>query len=97
MTELPQRLRALQSGWGVNKVVVTVGQDEQYPASFASPEVKLRLQARTMVDNALQFSRLLTEFAPAGLQVQFQKLADHDHQDMLMHGARRVVDFAFAE
>lgn len=97
MKELPRRLRALQSVRGVNKVVVTVGLDEQYPASFASPEVRQRLQARTMVDNAALFSRLLTEAAPAELQVQFQKLADHDHQDMLMHGARRVVDFAFAE
>lgn len=97
MKALPQRLRALQSTHGVNKVMVTVGLDEQYPASFASPEVKLRLQARTMVDNAALFSRALTEFAPAGLHVQFQKLADHDHQDMLMHGARRAVDFAFAE
>jgi predicted alpha/beta superfamily hydrolase len=97
MKALPQRLRALQPGQGVNKVVVTVGLDEQYPASFASPEVRQRLQARTMVDNAELFARLLTESASTGVQVQFQKLAAHDHQDMLMHGARRVVDFAFAE
>lgn len=97
MKELPQRLRTLHSGQGVNRVVVTVGLDEQYPASFSSPEAKQRLRARTMVDNAELFARLLTDTAPAGLQVQFQKLAAHDHQDMLMHGARRVVDFAFAE
>jgi hypothetical protein len=28
--------------------------------------------------------------------VQFQNLPAHDHQDMLMHGAKRIIDFAFA-
>jgi len=78
------------------QVMITVGIDEQYPATFASDAAKQRLQARTMVDNAERFAKILSDSGQAGLQVKYQSVAGHDHQDMLMHGARRVIDFAFA-
>jgi uncharacterized protein len=94
MRDLPQRLAAL-SVPQPRQVVVTVGQDEQYPAIFASAEVQQKLQERTMVDNAQRFVQVLKDTAPAW-QIQFYQVAGHDHQDMLFHGARRVLDFAFA-
>ncbi|MES2942502.1 MAG: alpha/beta hydrolase-fold protein [Pseudomonadota bacterium] len=93
---LPKRLETLRFDQHPATVMVTVGMDEQYPASFASDEVKKRLQARTMVDNATRFAQILDDAKPAGLQLKFQILPAHDHHDMLMHGAKRVVDFAFA-
>lgn len=93
---LPQRLASLDFQRHAAQVMVTVGMDEQYPAQFASAEVRHKLQARTMVDNAERFARTLAHSGQAGLQVRVQTLAARDHQDMLMHGARHVIDFAFA-
>lgn len=94
MRGLPQRLAALPVQPAV-RVMVTVGQDEQYPASFASAEVQKKLQERTMVDNAQRFVQASKDHVPAW-QVQLQQVPGHDHQDMLFHGARRVLEFAFA-
>lgn len=94
MHGLPQRLQALPPQ-PTKQVVVTVGQDEQYPASFASAEVQKKLQERTMVDNAKRFVLMAKDTQPAW-QSQFQQVPGHDHQDMLFHGARRVLEFAFA-
>ncbi|WP_349278802.1 alpha/beta hydrolase [Polaromonas hydrogenivorans] len=96
LRELPQRLEALNFSQHPAQVMLTVGLDEQYPASFASPAVQKRLEARTMVDSAKRFAQILAEAGQADLQVKFQGLPAHDHHDMLMHGARRVIDFAFA-
>lgn len=94
---LPQRLPALDFAQQPTRVMVTVGTDEQYPAQFASPAVQKKLQTRTMVDNASGFAQTLRDSGTPGLQVEFQQIPGHDHQDMLAHGARRVVDFAFRE
>ncbi|WP_205754813.1 alpha/beta hydrolase [Azoarcus sp. DD4] len=91
---LPQRLPALDFVAHPARVTITVGLDEQYPASFATPQQQERLQSRRMVDNAERFAGLLTP--RPGVQLQLLKLAAHEHPDMLTHGARRVVDFAFA-
>lgn len=96
LPQLPQRLAALHVGASPVRLMVTVGLDEQYPARFASEEAKKRLQARTMVDNATLLARTLEEAGAAGLQVSLQAVPAHDHHDMLMHGARRVIDFAFS-
>ncbi len=96
LRELPQRLESLDFRQHPARVRVTVGLDEQYPASFASAAVQKKLETRTMVDSAERFAQILTEAKQPGLQVQFQSLPAHDHHDMLMHGARRVIDFAFA-
>ncbi|CAN5481302.1 hypothetical protein BH10PSE16_BH10PSE16_19590 [soil metagenome] len=93
---LPQRLEALDFSQSPTRVMVTVGLDEQYPASFASAAVQKKLETRTMVDSAERFARILGESGQASLDVKFQGLPAHDHHDMLMHGARRVIDFAFA-
>lgn len=93
---LPQRLETLDFSGHPARLMLTVGMDEQYPASFASPAVQKRLQARSMVDSAERFAAIVAEAKPAGLTVKLQRLPAHDHHDMLMHGARRVIDFAFA-
>lgn len=93
MRGLSQRLAVLPAQPAV-RVMVTVGQDEQYPTSFASAEVQKKLQERNMVDNAQRFVQVVKDNVPSW-QVQFQPVAGHDHQDMLFHGARRVLEFAF--
>lgn len=96
MKVLPERLKALKNTQAISRVMITVGKNEQYPANFNSAEEQAKLQTRTMVDNAERFATLLKQEGPAGTDVKFQRLADHDHMDMLMHGARRVLDFAFS-
>lgn len=49
-----------------------------------------------MVHNAAQFAALLDQAALPVWQVEYLCLPAHDHFDMLMHGARRVVAFAAA-
>ncbi|MEC5385440.1 alpha/beta hydrolase-fold protein [Uliginosibacterium sp. H3] len=95
LRQLPQRVAALQFAQPA-KVMITVGMDEQYPEKFADEATKKRLQTRAMVDNVREFGRVLTEAKVPNLGFEFQSVAGHDHHDMLMHGARRVVDFAFA-
>ncbi|WP_051412874.1 alpha/beta hydrolase [Methylophilus sp. 5] len=94
--QLPDHLTALQQVHTINRVMITVGTDEQFPASFASAEQQAKLQSRTMVDNAERFATLLQQTGLPASKVQFQRLQDHDHEDMLMHGARAVPAFAFA-
>jgi uncharacterized protein len=96
MKRLPERLQILKATQGIQRVMITVGKNEQYPASFASAEEQTKLQTRTMVDNAENFAKQLKQQGPKNTEIQFQVLADHDHMDMLMHGARRVLEFAFA-
>jgi uncharacterized protein len=96
MQLLPARLKALTNSQAISRVMITVGNNEQYPARFSSAEEQAKLQTRTMVDNAERFATLLKHADPAGIDVKFQRLDDHDHMDMLMHGARRVLDFAFS-
>ncbi len=96
LKQLPQHLESLRFKQHPAQVMITVGLDEQYPASFASAALKKRLETRTMVDSAERFANLLDGAGQADLQAKFQSLPAHDHHDMLMHGARRVIDFAFA-
>lgn len=77
------------------QVQITVGLDEQYPAKFATPELEQKLAKRKMVDHAKQFAGCLRKYDAVNVQINFQVLAAHDHQDVLMHGARRVLAFAF--
>jgi predicted alpha/beta superfamily hydrolase len=95
-------LRQLQKRLGTlrlahpTKVMITVGMDEQYPEKFSDDATKKRLQARAMVDNVRTFGNQLNDAKLPNLWLTFQAVPGHDHHDMLMHGARRVVDFAFA-
>lgn len=93
---LPSRLPALREAATPLRLMLTVGLEEQHPAQTLPPERLQMLQQRAMVDNAREYVRLLQEGAGAAVQVRHLELAAHDHRDMLFHGARRVVDFAFA-
>ncbi|KAF7597845.1 MAG: esterase [Candidatus Dactylopiibacterium carminicum] len=91
---LPQRLKALDFAAAPVRVTITVGRDEQYPEQFASANIREQLQVRTMVDNVHRFAQLLQE--KPGTQVTTFDLPGSDHYDMLQHGARHVLAFAFA-
>ncbi|HSD36272.1 MAG TPA: alpha/beta hydrolase-fold protein [Rhodocyclaceae bacterium] len=95
LTQLPKRLATLRLAQAT-KVMITVGMDEQYPEKFADAATQKRLQARAMVDNVRAFGSQLNDAKVPNLSLTFQAVPGHDHHDMLMHGARRVVDFAFA-
>ena len=95
LKRLPGQLEKIDLSGYPRRVVISVGLDEQYPASFASAEVETKLGVRKMVDNAEQFARLLSGHS-SNIDVNFLSLPAHDHHDMLMHGARRVLEFAFA-
>jgi hypothetical protein len=54
------------------------------------------LARRAMVDNISEAAGLIARANP-GLRTELIVAADHDHFDMLMHGARRVQAMAFGE
>lgn len=93
---LAARLPPLRESTGPLRLMLTVGLEEQHPTQPPPPERLRMLQQRAMVDNAREFVRQVREEAGAAVQVQYQALPAHDHHDMLFHGARRVVEFAFA-
>lgn len=98
LNQLPQRLAALHQQPAVPaKVMITVGAEEQNPAGWVSAAVSQKLTERRMVRNVAQFAALLDQAGLPGWQAQYHCLSAHDHFDMLMHGARRVVAFAAAE
>ena len=90
---LPARLAAIDFSRTPVRLTLSVGTDEQYPASFPSAQRRAHVESRHMVDNAKRFAERLRT---AGADVRYIQLADHDHLDMLMHGARHVVAYAFA-
>lgn len=90
---LPARLAAIDFSRTPLRITLSVGTDEQYPASFPSAQRRAHIESRHMVDNARRFADRLRA---AGADVRYLQLADHDHLDMLMHGARHAVAYAFA-
>lgn len=80
---------------GVERVVITAGMEEQYPTAQLPPDRVAHLKARAVVDNVRKAAESLRN-SGAAPNVEAIVAADHDHFDMLMHGARRVIDFAFA-
>lgn len=96
LRKLPAGLSVLQRA-GPLRVTLTVGLDEQYPEQFISEAHQQHLQARAMVERARAFGQQLEAAALPGLDLDFRVVPGHDHLDMLMHGARRVVEhFAFS-
>jgi uncharacterized protein len=95
LQHLPQRLDQLGDEISTVQAMITVGKEEQWPSGEIEAATRLKLADRKMVQNAERFAQVLQQ--QAGVAVEFQSLADHDHYDMLLHGARRVVEFAFAE
>lgn len=93
---LLERLKTVELP-GPTRLTLTVGRDEQYPATFANEARKAHQQSRAMVDNVQAVMTLLQQRHLADLQLEVKVVADHDHLDMLLHGARRVVEFAFED
>ncbi len=77
------------------KVVLTVGEDEQYPATPVPAARQEHLNQRAIVDHVRRAGAALAAANPDA-SVTTVVARDHDHFDMLMHGTRRVVEFAFA-
>lgn len=75
---------------------IAVGRDEQYPTHALPPGRLEHLARRAMVDNVTEAAGLIAAANPS-LKVELIVAADHDHFDMLMHGARRVQAVAFDE
>lgn len=77
-------------------LVVTVGRDEQFPTRPLPSARMAHLARRAMVDNIREAAGLIAHANP-GLRAELIVAADHDHFDMLMHGARRVQAMAFGD
>ncbi|MDQ7989985.1 MAG: alpha/beta hydrolase-fold protein [Candidatus Dactylopiibacterium sp.] len=92
LRDLAQRLEAAGLAEAAPRIVLTVGQNEQYPPQFENDAVREKLQTRAMVDNATTAARLLEA---GGAQVRLRVQPGSDHHDMLMDGARHVAGFAF--
>lgn len=89
-----RRLRQDAGTAAAGHLVLTVGKDEQY-ATHALPAARQEhLSRRAMVDNICEAADLIARANPA-LKVDLTVAADHDHFDMLLHGARRVQALAF--
>lgn len=78
------------------RLVITVGKDEQYAEHALPAGRQEHLSRRAMVDNAVEAAGLIARANP-DLRVDLTVASDHDHLDMLMHGARRVRAMAFDE
>lgn len=91
---LLRRMRAQPPVIAGDWLVLTVGRDEQYPSRFPGEARKLHLDRRAMVDTVTEAAVLITAANP-GARTELIVAADHDHFDMLMHGARRAQQLAF--
>ncbi len=90
---LLRRMRATAAVAG-ERLVLTVGRDEQYPARDPGEERRRHIDRRAMVDGVTEAAVLITAANP-DLRTELIVAADHDHFDMLMHGARRARRLAF--
>lgn len=91
-----RRMREDASTIAAERLVITVGKDEQY-ATHALPAARQdHLSRRAMVDNITEAAGLIASANPA-MKVDLIVAADHDHFDMLLHGVRRAQAMAFSE
>lgn len=91
---LMRRLRHHPAHIQAERLMMTVGKDEQYSERQLHPERQAHLDRRAMVDNITEAAGLITAANPA-MATDLIVAADHDHFDMLLHGVRRVQPFAF--
>lgn len=91
---LLRRMRAEAPVMAGERLVLTVGRDEQYPARFPGEERQQHLNRRAMVDCITEAAVLIATANPEA-RTELIVAADHDHFDMLMHGARRAQRLAF--
>lgn len=91
-----RRMRSNATTSAAERLVITVGKDEQY-ATHALPAGRQdHLSRRAMVDNITEAAKLVARANPA-IAVDLIVAADHDHFDMLLHGVRRAQAMAFSE
>jgi len=91
-----RRMREDAATKAAERLVITVGKDEQY-ATHALPVGRQdHLSRRAMVDNISEAAVLIARANPA-MKVDLIVAADHDHFDMLLHGVRRAQAMAFSE
>ncbi|MBO0143666.1 alpha/beta hydrolase [Agrobacterium sp. Ap1] len=91
-----RRMREDASTRAAERLVITVGKDEQY-ATHALPAGRQdHLSRRAMVDNITEAAGLIARANPT-MKVDLIVAADHDHFDMLLHGVRRAQAMAFTE
>lgn len=91
-----RRMRNDATTHSTERLVITVGKDEQY-ATHALPEGRQdHLSRRAMVDNITEAAGLIARANPK-MKVDLIVAADHDHFDMLLHGVRRAQAMAFSE
>lgn len=88
------RARAAPRFGAETRIMLTVGRDEQFPDTPVPPERQAHLDRRAIVNCVEEAGQLLSA-NQTDLNIQTQVARDHDHFDMLMHGARRVQEFAF--
>jgi predicted alpha/beta superfamily hydrolase len=91
---LLRRMRAAAPVVAGERLVLTVGRDEQYPARDPGEERRRHIARRAMVDGVTEAAVLIAAANP-DLRAELIVAADHDHFDMLMHGARRARRLAF--
>jgi uncharacterized protein len=94
-TMMLRHLRALPLITACEKLVITVGQDEQYSSQPLNDQRQAHLDRRAMVDNITEAAQRIAEANPQ-LAMQLIIAKDHDHFDMLMHGVRRAQLLAFS-
>lgn len=93
---LLRRMRAAAPVVAGERLVLTVGRDEQYPARDPGEERRRHIDRRAMVDGVTEAAVLIAAANP-DLRAELIVAADHDHFDMLMHGTRRARRLAFGE
>lgn len=91
-----RRMREARPVIAGERLVLTVGRDEQYPSRFPGEERQKHLNRRCMVDCVTEAAVMIAAANPA-TRTELIVAADHDHFDMLMHGARRAQRLAFGE
>lgn len=91
-----RRMREDAATRAAERLVITVGKDEQYATHALPAERQDHLSRRAMVDNIAEAATLIARANPA-MKVDLIVAADHDHFDMLLHGVRRAQVMAFNE
>ncbi|WP_313604411.1 alpha/beta hydrolase-fold protein [Rhizobium sp.] len=91
-----RRMREDAATKAAERLVITVGKDEQYATHALPAERQDHLSRRAMVDNIAEAAVLIARANPA-MKVDLIVAADHDHFDMLLHGVRRAQAMAFSE
>lgn len=91
-----RRMRDNAATSAAERLVITVGKDEQYATHELPAGRQDHLSRRAMVDNITEAAGLIARANPE-MKVDLIVAADHDHFDMMLHGVRRAQAMAFCE